>query len=194
MVRAAQVQGLLACAASALAHVRDGHRLVLVDERHAAARASCCFENALQRLNWSAGRVDVVAHLVNITTSPTKVDLHVNEDDCGLRWVEVSIKREGVGLCFDLRHGRCFAALGGSLSSGAQLLLAPARTALRFLPSIRGGGGLVRGLIDLFRTKTTVRLVKTLMSYSADKWHFCTAFSRGIKPQQCAEQRCDTFA
>ena len=158
------------------------------------ASAPRSFENALQRLDGRPRRVDVVAHLVHITTMATKVYLHVDQEDCGLRRVQVSIKREGVGLCFDLRHGRCFAALGGSLSSGAQLLLAPARTALRFLPSIRGGGGLVRGLIDLFRTKTTVRLVKTLMSYSADKWHFCTAFSRGIKPQQCAEQRCDTFA
>ena len=128
-----------------------------VDDSTASAPRS--FENALQRLNRSPCTIDVVAHLVNVTSTATKVDLHVDEDDCGLRWVQVSIKREGVGLGLDLGHGCAAFSSGGSLSHKAEpsLWQAPARMQRFSLSSNRDGGGLVRGLIDRFRAKTTVR-------------------------------------
>ena len=103
------------------------------------ARAPRSFENALQRLDERPRRVDVVAHLVHITSMSTKVDLHIDQDDGRLRWVQVSIKREGVGLGLDLGHGS--AALlclrsGQPLSRLAKQSLsrqAPARYAMRFL-------------------------------------------------------------
>ena len=138
--------------------------MTLARVNDSTARSTRRLENALQRFDGRPRRVDVVAHLVHITTVPTKVDLHVNEDDCRLRWVQVSIKREGVGLGLDLGHGCAAFSSGGSLSHFVRAVsLAGSRTySWRLLPSDGVREGLVRGFIDLSPMMTTVRPSKNL--------------------------------